>query len=514
MEEIKSMRWILWLTVFGMVIGTAISQAQADYTMTALNRFVSSNERLVDASPSGWAIIQNLDDANLCTYRVNIYTRDIVNLCEKGFNFVAAVNDKGVVVGRVNHTTIATWSSSSGLLKFKRPRYDFGLLTPTDINDNGWVVGYSSKKLRSEPDENGYSVTEYEERPLLWRDHGVPDRIRIPRQRKARPVAINNKQTVLIQSSYFYLDATSGGYALYMKKQPGHVKRISSNSDAMSSGMVSLNNLDQVSSSNGLEYIYSPHSGWREVVSSVACGRCDLGGYSTISDSGAAIFFDGTSPTLAEYPRPAIELPCLLPQNRLIQNTTLTVSKLDSYYSTAYGQPRFLEKDKILFSTHLKDDGQGERLLLMEKDTNSTNSIYNYCPEAIITRDEDERFDCYAPTSTSEVPVIADCKGNVAINSMGSALPPLEVQILAKQNTFSDQAECPVNFVDSIALTSSQSRPQFSLQIDPGFEYFLSIKDPRFRLMDTSITYYGTVVTSPIQPCRAPLEGLVNGRHE
>jgi hypothetical protein len=477
--------------------------AKAEYKISYLGSIVSDNERIIDASSNGWLILADIDAKDICHIRYNLNTKKSDRLCEKGLASAQAINDKGVVLGKRNKTTAATWSPETGLVTLKKPGFKYNEIRPVDINNNGISTGYTVTLI------SGDYYAPSENKTLIWDANGKAKTVQIEGQRKVFPVSINDKQKVLLKTSILYLDESFGTEEAYLRSKSGKLTKIEEDKfNVAKYGALSLNNKGQIASANGEANLYTPGSGWRELLSSDAeCDRCDAEEFSAISDSGKAIFDNYTTYALSDYPHAAINFTCLAPQNGIIQNTKGRIGDLEV---TSIEDPRFLKGDRVIFTADLYGDDKGRQVFILEKNTESDSAIYNFCLNVNYHINESKEFDC--EFDYRQGPRVSGCKGDLYLSSIDGAIPPMSLDLIANVDTYSEV--CPNNVVQSFEVSGANDHVPFSLRLDPEFYYFVKLSDPRFKLAVNYLAGQQTYMQISPLTCRKPLEGLIGIKDE
>lgn len=465
----------------------------AEYQLRSIGGLISNNEFLIDSSSNGWVLVRDGDHKKGCPTRFNLKTKQVDRLCEHGLRSGIAINSKGHVLGtdKTNRLVILEKRNFKHILK--SPPSSYGNVTLTDLNDKDVAIGFASK-IEDSVDSYSNVHTSFQ-----WNRSGKFKLLTPPKGFESASTFawnINNRGEMIVQI------APNGPYRVYLRQRNGRYSPIG---DGIYSSNFGLNERGQVSINSYDDYLFTPGSGLRKVVSnpSNSCSRCDYDTFTSISEDGRAIFHDGYSLTLSDYPHPAIPLTCLMPQNRKIVGSDRTVSDIDL---GTLQLAKFLDDGRILISANLKGDGREQQLLIMEKSSAAEDGIYNYCVDISIYSDSQQVFNCneVAPGES-----LISCHGTVFIDSFGSELPPLAINMLARQAKDSPDIICPENLVNQYQIPNAAAKFNFDENLDPGFRYYFMIDDPRFTLNIYNALYtpYSEIQT-PILPCRAPFEGL------
>lgn len=481
------------IATLSVLLGIHQNLSHAEYSIRYLGSVVSDNEQLVDASQSGWFLVKDITDPRECVVRAHLQRAGKVRLCDKGLSSAIRINDNGLVLGKTMQgatTTLAVWGDKRGLTILEKPEGAYDLLEATDLNNRGEVVGFSTKEAS---DDESYQRFH---RAYWWRGNGELAPVKLRGTGNSQALALNDKGETVV-----WTRDTNYHEALYVGKHS--FRRIDRRGEGIypspdESGTYSINSQGQISSAQGLA-IFSPRSGWRKLTEIVRCDRCDISRDNVdISRSGRALF-NSTTGYLSEYPKPAVKLSCLMPQNRNVTNTRLPVQNLEEYMSAA----RFVNNDNVLFSADIAGDATSHQLFILERDAArvEAGTIRDYCPTVRFDGDKE-----YTPGYKIET-----CRGRFTVASTDGPLHGVPVKLFARQAT---GANCPSLLIDT--LTSSASGTSLSLTTDPGFTYYLAISDPRFGEERFDYDYRAVVregypIESPISPCRKPLEGLIIG---
>jgi hypothetical protein len=467
--------------------------ATADYSIRAVGPFVSIDETVIDAAAPDWLLVRDNSTDSSCIRRVNLSSGVTINLCDKGLHNAIRVNSSGVVLGTTpGSTDLAVWGDRSGLKILQRPNDEFTSIEPSDLADNGMVIGTTT--LVTERQEDGYIDNIYTRQAYVWNSRGIPSPRSAGKGWNTQGLAINARG-----ESVVYADrADSGGSRLLTGKR--QLRRIDRRGARISPSPYyshRINNRGQILLGSG--YLYSPKTGWRELAGG-GCDRCDLSTTGSLSQGGKAIYNRGWGYTISDYPNPVIRILCLTPQNQQIEGTNRRISDFEEGYISGM---RFLGEDRVVMSADVKGDDRAQRIFIM---TGVHGNSQDFCPTLSLSYEGiPSTNNCENSTSSK----VMTCRGRVRVESVRGPLDGIPLEVFASQSIgYGDDFTCAPNRLDQ--LVSHRSGTAFEVTTDPGFAYHIRITDPRYR--SNWYTYVtlrmGKPIATAINSCRKPFEAL------
>lgn len=497
------------LKVFAVLLLLTSSAVAQTFRIRALDIESSNALEAISISHNGrYLLIREVspDGSSSCPVRVDQHGGARVALCDSGLVDAIKVNDKGSVLGYISDRDIqfaAVWRSTDGVSVIHDPQDVTTPTQPQDLDDLDRAYAYADRVIKYiglAPLYDPETTHSYQSpRALIWnKSHGA--RLIFPNDDHANLVvrATNSGRLLVMRASqkdpsaevlknktYFELN-----FNPYIKTHALKLKRLNfprnryfwwPNISATSA--ISDKSPDIVVDGTRLIHGRRPV----EVAKRYRGERNDSPNSLSMAASGLIAGFRGYNAFIDSAADGAIDLSCLIPQNRVISGTTsLTAATLS--INTIGG---ISENGSVFVGGDLNQDGHYNRLFLIEPIGHKLNDLsesIDFCPSVSVNE---------LSSRNSEV------RYEITVHSGARVYPGIHLKLVAYDtdpinDIGGSSDECPSIELGSLTTDASGSA---KLSFRPNSYFYFEVMlaspdDARYAIRDYSGNHNGGVNVS------------------
>ena len=494
------MKNILALSRLILVQALLIASARAqDFQISALDIESLGALQAVSISHNGRFLIfrETISENNFeCDWLFDRLNNSKLPLCQRGLAYAIKVNDKGTVLGGTSTDSqsdfAAVWRLVDELAIIHDPQDITTPTSPVDLDDHDRTYAVANRSVAYTAGNANFTSSYDSPRALIW-SKARGTRLLFPNDKRANIVlAASNSGKLIVQRSSQddpsvdqlqnepYYQHTMESFLKLPNQRLKHVPHSnlrSYYSDYFLSDLVATSSINDRSDDiiiDGMRFIKARRR--QEVAKRYQSERSDTPYTMSLSSNGNVVGLRGFHAFIESATAGAIDLNCLIAQNRVIAGSTNLTARTMADFAVG----GVSNGGTIFMSADLESDGRYGRLFFVDRQGDKSTSIshsVDYCPGVTI----------------DELPNIGSdqLRYKVTLKSGGRIYPGIHLKIVANDvdGDGGEVMDCPALVLGPVT-TGTNGSAIVRFKPDSHFTYEVQLASPDDSRYFISSIYY------------------------